>query len=230
VQQLDALPAALRLLPLTAALVATALPAAWLAHRRGPRLPVVAGLVVSAAGLLLLAAALTPDLAAAPLGALLGLIGVGIGLTGAPVVAASLDAVASSRSGLAAGTVNTAREVGGVVAVGGLGALVVARLASDLTGRLVALGIPSGKSAELVDAVLRGEPQLQVARRAGPAVGLDALLKLRQLAEQSYVTSTRVALTGAAAVLALAAVVAGLSLGRVTASPEPTPRDGAHTT
>lgn len=213
VQQLDALPAAMRLLPLTAALVATALPAAWLAHRRGPRLPVTAGLVVSAVGMLLLAAALTPDLKALPLGALLAVIGVGVGLTGAPVVSASLDAVASTRSGLAAGTVNTAREIGGVVAVGGLGALVVARLAADLTGRLVALGIPSGKSAVLVDAVLRGEPQLQVARRAGPAVGLDNLLKLRHLAEVSYVSSTRVALSGAAVVLVLAAAVAVSTLG-----------------
>jgi DHA2 family methylenomycin A resistance protein-like MFS transporter len=221
VQELDALPAALRLLPLTAALVATALPAAWLAHRHGPRIPVTAGLVVSALGMLLLAAALTPALGAAPLGAVLALIGVGIGLTGAPVVVASLDAVASSRSGLAAGTVNTAREIGGVVAVGGLGALVVARLASDLTGRLIALGIPHGKSAVLVDAVLRGEPQLEVARRAGPAVGLDNLLKLRHLAEVSYVASTRVALTGAAVVLALAALVAGLSLERVTATSRP---------
>ncbi|MCU1591179.1 MAG: hypothetical protein JWP11_2435 [Frankiales bacterium] len=214
VQRLDALPAALRLLPLTVGLVATAVPAARLAHRYGPRLPVVSGLVVSAIAMLLLGSALSPGIGARHLGVLLAAVGVGLGLTGAPVVVASLDAVAGDRRGLAAGVVNTAREVGGIVAIGGLGALVVARLGADLTTRLVHLGVPHGRSAVLVDAVLRGEDQKVVARRAGPTVGLDALLKLRHLAEVSYVSSTRVALTGAAGVLVLAAVVAARTLSR----------------
>jgi DHA2 family methylenomycin A resistance protein-like MFS transporter len=214
VQQLDALPAALRLLPLTLALVATAMPAAWLSTRHGPRFPVVIGLVVSAAGMLLLGAALSVDLGAVRLGGLLALIGVGLGLSGAPVVAASLDAVGSDRRGLAAGVVNTAREVGGIVAVGGLGALVVARLGSDLTTRLVALGVPRDRSDVLVQAVLRGEDQHAVAKRAGPRVGLDALLKLRHLAESSYVSSTRLAFTGAAVLLLVAAVICWSTLAR----------------
>jgi EmrB/QacA subfamily drug resistance transporter len=212
VQQLDALPAALRLLPLTVALVAVAVPATWLASARGPRLPVVAGLVVSAGGTLLLGAALSPGISGVRIGLLLGLIGVGLGLTGAPVVAASLDAVGSDRRGLAAGVVNTARELGGIVAVGGLGALVVARLDAGLTSRLVGFGVPRGRAAVLVDAVLRGQDQLQVARRAGPKVSLDALLKLRAFAGQSFVNSTRLALTGATVVLLLAAVAAASTL------------------
>jgi EmrB/QacA subfamily drug resistance transporter len=207
VQQLDALPAALRLLPLTVGLVVVAIPAAVFAARRGPRLPVVVGLVVAAVAMVSLGRSLSPDIGAVRLGLLLAVVGIGLGLTAAPVVAASLDAVAHDRTGLAAGVVNTAREIGGVVAVGGLGALVVARLASDLTSRLVALGVPSGRSAVLVDAVLRGEDQTVVARRAGPTVGLDALLKLRHLASLSYVGSTRLALTGAAGLLLVAALV-----------------------
>jgi DHA2 family methylenomycin A resistance protein-like MFS transporter len=212
VQQLDALPAALRLLPLTVGLVVTAVPAAWLAHRRGPRLPVVAGLIISAVAILLVGQALSPDIGAVHLGVLLAAVGVGLGLTGAPVVAASLDAMTSDRRGLAAGVVNTAREIGGVIAIGGLGALVVSRLAADLTTRLVALGVPGGRAAVLVDAVLRGEDQTEVVKRAGPTVGLDALLKLRQLAAASYVSSTRVALTGAAVVLFLATAIAAATL------------------
>lgn len=212
VQQLDALPAAMRLLPLTAALVATALPATWLAARHGPRLPIVAGLVLAATGTLGLSRALSPTIGGPTLAVLLAVIGVGLGLTGAPVVAASLDAMSSDRRGLAAGVVNTAREIGGVIAVGGLGALVVARLAADLTGRLVAFHVPAGKAAVLVDAVLRGQDQVEVARRAGPTVGLDALLKLRALAASSFVSSTRLALVGAAAVLLLAALAAATTL------------------
>ncbi|MDX6197751.1 MAG: hypothetical protein QOJ79_902 [Actinomycetota bacterium] len=214
VQQRDALPAALRLLPLTVGLVVVAVPAARFAHRRGPRLPVVGGLVLSAIGLLLLAGALSPGIGAAALGLLLGAIGVGLGLTGAPVVAASLDAVTSERRGLAAAVVNAARELGGIIAIGGLGAVVVSRLAADLTSRLVALGVTPAKSAVLVDAVLRGEDQTEVVKRAGPTVGLDALLKLRHLAAVSYVNSTRLALTGAAALLLAAAAVAATTLRR----------------
>jgi EmrB/QacA subfamily drug resistance transporter len=214
VQEHEALPAALRLLPLTVGLVVIAVPAARLAHRRGPRLPVVAGLVIAATSVLLLGWALSPDLGAVPLGLLLAAVGVGLGLTGAPVVAASLDAVASERRGLAAGMVNAAREVGGVIAIGGLGAVVVSRLAADLTSRLVALGVTPGKSAVLVDAVLRGEDQTTVIKRAGPTVGLDALLKLRHLAAVSYVNSTRLALLGAAALLLVAAAVAAATLRR----------------
>ncbi|MCA1713455.1 MAG: MFS transporter [Actinobacteria bacterium] len=216
VQQLEALPAALRLLPLTVGLVV----AAPVAVRLRARVAVVSGLVVAAAGVLLVAAALTPDIGALVLGALLGLVGIGLGLVGAPVVVASLDAVSSSRRGLAAATVNAARELGGVVAIGGLGALVVARLAADLTTRLVQLGVPRGRSADLVDAVLRGAPALQVARKAGPGVGLDALLQLRSAAAASYVSSTRVALVGAAVVLLLAAAVAARTLGRPDVAPD----------
>ncbi|MBK5306290.1 MAG: MFS transporter, partial [Frankiaceae bacterium] len=70
VQQLDTLPAAVRLLPLTVALVVTTVPAALLAHRRGPRLPVVSGLVLAAVGLVLLGEALSPGIGAVHLGVL----------------------------------------------------------------------------------------------------------------------------------------------------------------
>jgi len=209
VQELEALPAALRLLPLTVGLVMAAPVAVRIARTV---VPVVTGLVLSAVGVALLAASLSPDIGAVELGVLLGVIGIGLGLTSAPVVVASLDAVSATRQGLAAATVNAARELAGVVAVGGLGALVVARLGSDLTSKLIALGIPAAPADNLVEAVLRGEPALQVARRAGPLVDVDALLQLRSLAASSYVVSTRVALLGAALVLMLGAAIAARTL------------------
>jgi DHA2 family multidrug resistance protein-like MFS transporter len=151
-------------------------------------------------------------MADAELAALLGLSGVGIGLTTAPVVTASLDAVARSRSGLAAATVNVARELGGVVAVAGLGALVVARLGADLTARLLELGVPGGRTETLVEALLRGASQGEVLRLSGDQVPLDALLQLRGAAESSYVTSVRAALVGAAVVVLLSAALAAVWL------------------
>ena len=211
VQQQDALPAALRLLPLTVGLVAVApLAGRWAARR--PRTPVVVGLLVAAAGLCLLALRLREDVGDAELALLLGVCGAGLGLSTAPLVAASLDAVSAARSGLAAATVNVARELGGVVAVAGLGALVVARLGSDLTARLLELGVPQGRAGVLVEALLRGATQNEVVDLSAGEVPFAALLLLRSAAEQSYVVSVRLALVGAAVVLALSAAVCAWAL------------------
>ena len=220
VEQREALSSAVRLLPLTVALVVVAPLAGRWAARRGPRPPVVLGLGLSAVGVALTGLRLQQAMPDLELALLLGLCGIGIGLTTAPVVTASLDAVARTRSGLAAASVNVARELGGVVAVAGLGALVVARLGADLTSRLLGLGVPDGRSAVLVDALLRGASQGEVLRLADGQVPLDALLALRGAAEASYVSSVRVALVGAGVVLL---VSAGLC-GRLLSGPVSEPR------
>lgn len=205
VEQREALASAVRLLPLTVALVVVAPLAGRWAARRGPRPAVVLGLVLSALGVGLSGLRLRQQLPDTELALLLGLCGVGIGLTTAPVVTASLDALARTRSGLAAASVNVARELGGVVAVAGLGALVVARLGSDLTSRLLGLGVPGERASGLVEALLRGASQGEVVRLADGQVPLTALLGLREAAEASYVSSVRVALLGAGVVLLVAA-------------------------
>jgi DHA2 family methylenomycin A resistance protein-like MFS transporter len=211
VQAQDALGAALRLLPLTVGLVVVApLAGRWAA--RGPRAPVVAGLLLAAAGLALSSLRLRDDLGDTELAVLLGLCGIGLGLSTAAVVAASLDAVSAARSGLAAATVNVARELGGVVAVAGLGALVVARLGSDLTARLLELGVPQGRADVLVEALLRGATQDEVVDLSAGEVPFTALLVLRTAAEESYVVSVRLALVGAAVVLAASAAVCARAL------------------
>ena len=207
VQSQDALPAALRLLPLTVGLVVVAPPAGRWAAARGARGPVVTGLLVAAVGLAMVALRLRDDLGDAELAVLLAVCGAGLGLSTAPVVAASLDAVSADRSGLAAATVNVARELGGVVAVAGLGALVVARLGSDLTARLLELGVPPARAGVLVEALLRGASQSEVVDLAAGEVPFAALLVLRTAAEESYVVSVRLALVGAAVVLAASAAV-----------------------
>jgi len=209
VQQRDALPAALRLLPLTVALVVTAPLAGRWAAVRGPQQPVVLGLLLTAAGLALTGLRLDEAMSDLELALLLALCGLGIGLTTAPVVTASLDAVAKTRSGLAAATVNVARELGGVVAVAGLGALVVARLGADLTRRLIGLGVPGQSTDTLVEALLRGASESEVLRLSDGQVPLAALLQLRGAAEASYVLSVRLALLGAAGVVLLSAGLAG---------------------
>ncbi len=212
VQEREALPSALRLLPLTVALVVTAPLAGRLAAARGPRPPVVVGLVLTAIGVGLTGVRLDKGMTDLELLALLALCGVGIGLTTAPVVTASLDAVSRNRSGLAAATVNVARELGGVVAVAGLGALVVARLGSDLLARLLTLGVPDDRADALVEALLRGASPADILAQSSGAVPLDVLLQLRGAAEASYIASVQVALLGAAVVLLASAAFCGRTL------------------
>lgn len=203
---LEALPTAVRLLPLTAGLVVAAVPAGRWAHRRGPRGPVVTGLLLGATGLALTAAVLGPDLHEVRLALVLGLCGVGLGLTGAPGVTAALDTVEVARAGLAASLVNVARELGGVVAVAGLGALVVARLTDDLTGRLLAQQVAPAPARRVVDAVLEGRTSTdEVIAVADGEVPLEAVLLLRTAASESFTTSTRAALLVGAAALVLSA-------------------------
>jgi hypothetical protein len=106
-----------------------------------------------------------------------------------------------------------------VVAVAGLGALAVARLSGDLTDRLTTLGVPDARLEAVVDALLSGATQREVLEVAGDQVPFDALLQLRGAAEMSYVGSVRLALLGAAVVLALSAVATARSLPRAPAQP-----------
>ncbi len=207
VEQREALPSALRLLPLTLVLVVVAPLAGRWAARRGARAPVVTGLLLTGVGLALIALRLRQGIADDELVALLALSGIGIGLSTAPVVAASLDTVAGARSGLAAATVNVARELGGVVAVAGLGALVVARLSADLVRNLATAGVPGARTDVLVEALLRGASEREILTLAGDQVPIGTLLRLRSTAEASYVSSVRVALAGAAAVMLVSALV-----------------------
>jgi hypothetical protein len=61
----------------------------------------------------------------------------------------------------------------------------------------------------LVEALLRGANNPEVIRLADGQVPLDVLLRLRPLAEQSYVGSVRLALVGAAGVALLCAALTG---------------------
>ena len=105
-----------------------------ISDRRGRRLVVVAGSLVSAVGLALLA--LPPAIgAAAIVAALLGVVGFGNGLT-SPRQAAALESVEPARVGMAAGTYYTGRYLGGVVGASLAGAL----LGTAVTAAGVSLG------------------------------------------------------------------------------------------
>ena len=115
VQGRSALGAGVAILPAFGLLAVVAPLTGRLVGRIGPRGPMVAGLLVSAAGLALLAddALLVASM----------LWGLGLGLLTPAVVAAAMGAVQADRAGLAAAVNNTARQAGGAIGIAVSGAV-----------------------------------------------------------------------------------------------------------
>jgi MFS transporter, DHA2 family, methylenomycin A resistance protein len=97
-----------------------------LTGRTGPRLPMTTGMLVGALGFALLALA-DPGTAFALLVVPMVAVGFGISFTMPAATAAVLGAAPADRGGLAAGVLNTGRQVGGAVGIALLGALVGGR-------------------------------------------------------------------------------------------------------
>ncbi|HEX5241095.1 MAG TPA: MFS transporter, partial [Candidatus Limnocylindrales bacterium] len=135
-----------------------------LSDRRGRRLAVVAGSLLSAIGLAFLA--LPASIAsAAAVALLLGVVGFGNGLT-SPRQAAALESVEPARVGMAAGTYYTGRYLGGVVGASLAGAL----LGTTVTAGGVTLGFAVlAGTMVLVTVASLGLPGRRVAGVPAPA-------------------------------------------------------------
>jgi len=210
---------ALQFVPMALAMVVAGWAAGRLTAARGPRLPMLLGCLGSGAGMFAVAALLDPRARLAPLAAALALVGFGLGLALVAVSAGVLSAVPAQRSGMAASTLNTARELGGVLAVAVLGAVVDRRLVSELGHRLTALGVPSIFHSLVIHDVTRGglPANAAAAEAANPIVAAYPGLVSRVLdaAVSSFGSGVHATLVLAGAILLLGAVV---SLAAETAS------------
>ncbi|MEU1200781.1 MFS transporter [Streptomyces sp. NPDC005813] len=140
VQGRSPLYAGLMFLPMTGLIAVTNVVAGKLAGRFGPRLPMLLGQSLAAGGLLLL---LVVGPATRPWAVALLLVPMALGcaLTVPPLTAAMMDAVPSARAGLAAGVLNSARQVSGGLAVAAFGSLVAGDFES---GMRVSLALSAG--------------------------------------------------------------------------------------
>ena len=116
----------------------------------GPRGPMITGCAFSAAGILLTRVYLTDDPQFGHLAFALAIAGLGFGVAVVPLTAAVLGHVPAAFSGMAAGATNTARQLGSVVGVTALGALVNSTITNDFGKNLDQRGVPSA----LKDAIL----------------------------------------------------------------------------
>jgi|GEM_PF-1599060 hypothetical protein len=102
---------------------------------------------------LLLLTHLTPTTGYGEIWWQLGLLGSGFGLMLSPITAAVLSATPPARAGLASSTVNTSRQIGSVLGIAVLGAVIEHQEASNLTNHLVHLRLPA-KLSETLGAAL----------------------------------------------------------------------------
>jgi len=147
--------------PMTAAVLAGNLLAGHLSHRIGARRTMLAGATVMAAGL----AGLLPIAAGSgycQLVAQLIVLGFGLGLLVPAMTAELLGSVEANRSGLASGTLNTARQTGSVIGVALFGALAAANLITGLHRDLIIAVVAALVAATLTTVMDRepGRPRL----------------------------------------------------------------------
>jgi EmrB/QacA subfamily drug resistance transporter len=200
-----------------AMIVAGPLAGRWTA-RVGPRVPMVLGCLLAGFGLLLVDHQLTATTSVAALTWPLAIAGIGFGIALVTVTQAVLTIVRPEESGMAASTVNTSRELGGVFGVAVLGAVVNAQLTSGLTEKLVKLGIPVQFREIVVRIVTTGgstnPSDYPIAQGNGKVVA-----KVLLAAEDSAGHGVHLALQIAAGIVLAAAVVAGFAarhrVGRV---------------
>jgi EmrB/QacA subfamily drug resistance transporter len=219
---------ALVFLPMMILLGAAALVAARLTVSVGPRATIFTGCILFSLGLLLTSFAISPNPGYLPLATALAVTGIGVGSTVVPATSSALSAVPPERSGMAASTTNTSREIGAVTGVAVLGALVSAKLTADITARLHALGLPRSISQIVINGVETGlVPSSGKTKGAGGAAGAGQgklVQEVIQAAYSAFQSGLHAALYLSAILVLVAGIFSFFWLGRRSpAEPEASP-------
>ena len=208
---------ALDFLPMAVALIlGSALTGPWVA-RVGARVPMVVGCVVAAAGIFVTSATLGPHSGFGTLGWTLPIAGLGFGIALVPVTSAALTVVPPQRSGMAASATNTSRELGAVLGVAVLGAVVDSKLTGELAVRLKALGIPPSFQSLVINAVSSGGLSSSAASKAEHSHTVnvaDLATRVIHAAYEAFGSGLHLSFDIAGGLLVLSAVVAAVTVHR----------------
>jgi hypothetical protein len=198
--------AGLRFLPLSLASFAVALLTGRLIGTVAMRVLLGVAMVAAAAGLASMAH-LTPTSTWPVLLPGLILAGAGLGVTSTALASAALSAVEPTRAGMAAGLVNTLRQLGTATGVAVLGALYASRVASATLHGLAGVPAPPGAVHRLAAAVASG-----AGTRVAAAVPPAARAAATHAARAGTASGLNNVLLAAAAFAALGAI-AGFAFG-----------------
>lgn len=204
---------ALQFLPMSAAMiVAATCTGRWVA-RSGPRVPMALGCGLAAAGIFLADAGLTPSANYLSVAGPLLVAGAGFGIVVVPMTSTVMNLVSPERSGMAASVTNTSRQLGSVVGVAVLGALVNAELTGSLKSRLHAIGIPAKFQSVVLNAITHGGvPNNQSAQSHVPSGTSSIVDRVISAAYGAFGDGLHVALTLSGSLLFIGAVIAAVTL------------------
>jgi EmrB/QacA subfamily drug resistance transporter len=199
-------------LPLTLAIIVTAPNAGRYASEHGSRAPMTYGLILTGTGLLLLGLLLTPTTPYWVMFPIYLMMGHGMGATMAPMTAAVMNSVGPQRAGLGSAMTNTSREVGGVLGIALLGAILTTELKSAFAPAVAGLGLNAQQLGVINDAAKHGS-------LVTTGIGLTPVQTstLQQAFDDAFMKGFHPALVFAGAIVLFAAVIANrLIPGRET--------------
>jgi EmrB/QacA subfamily drug resistance transporter len=188
-------------LPMTLAIVVTAPNAGKYASRHGSRGPMTYGLCLAGGGLVLLGLVLTPTTPYWLMFPIFLAMGHGMGATMAPMTAAVMNSVGRERAGLGSAMTNTSREVGGVLGIALLGAILTSQVRNAFAPAITSLGLSPTQLQSVAGAAQHGE--LSVA-----GLTPQQAAGVQQAFSDAFMQGFRPALLFAGAVLLVAAFVA----------------------
>src|SRR5947207_1223525 len=196
---------------LAVAMIVSGLAAGRWTARVGPKVPMVVGCGLAGLGLLLVDRQLTVTTSIGALTWPLAIAGVGFGIALVTMTASVLAIVPPEQSGMAASTVNTSRELGGVFGVAVLGAVVNAQLTSGLNEKLVRLHIPLLYRNVVIQFVTTGGNITSAENSPGVKGHEKLIARVLVAAEDSAGHGVHLALEIAAGIVLAAGVVAAFA-------------------
>jgi EmrB/QacA subfamily drug resistance transporter len=147
---------ALAFIAMAVVMVVSAIATGYWEAKRGALWPSVIGCALGGIGLFLVDMVLSPHVGTGQLVWTLVIVGIGFGMTLTTMTTIVLRIVPPDHSGMAASTVNTFREMGGLFSVAILGAIVNSRLTGNLKAKLQSLGLPDTIQSLVIHAVTHG--------------------------------------------------------------------------
>ncbi len=187
-------------LPLTGMIIVTAPNAGKYASTHGSRGPMTYGLCLAGGGLILLGLLLTPTTSYWLMFPIFLAMGHGMGATMAPMTAAVMNSVGRERAGLGSAMTNTSREVGGVLGIALLGAILVSQIRTSFAPAIAKLGLTNEQIQTIAGSAQHGELTTN-------GLSPTAAAAVKSAFDSAFMQGFRPALLFAGGVLLVAAVV-----------------------
>jgi EmrB/QacA subfamily drug resistance transporter len=169
----------------------------------------VSGCLLSGIGILILESVISPNVGTATLAWALSISGIGFGMCLVTMTSSVLNIVPIERSGMAASTVNTFRELGGVFGVAILGAIVNSHLTTKLIDQLKTFGLPSNFQSFVIYAITHGgnTPKGLSVTPAELASHGNIISKVTKAAYQAFSSGLAISLDIASSLLLLTGLI-----------------------